>query len=548
MEFADARWVAERAQTDATGFRHSRHGWHEFQSTYPTPIYETGADLAIQSPPSRAGERRRDIAILSTPNSTPAMPGLMIHRWEWFGPDQPATSANCSEYSMDTIRRFSRVVEPGLAGQSLGRGIVVDFSRYTCGVSRRLIWVEVACSSWRRPGRLESVNWVSEICYLVRARPPQRTPRLVASRVRWTRPAIIFLATMATGDLRRIPPSRIAQWRSRRTVSHESSLGRCSRKPRGRPAGPTGGTVVVDRVPPCCSAPMAAATLRGAVAIVSKKYWTASVDLTTHGRCRGCAGHLTEATLRTRQHIPLSRKSAGTVHLRSVGTDCEGGGRYPTRENLAACDLMDRPLARDRPRNGTGYTRRSCPRRRSSRRRLKWRERISGSQQPGSMHLLPAIAVIAANRSCVPVLTSRPRTQPAVAFGPSRNPRLYRLKAICGHCPLWTTSRSLRVGLPEFLVESRISLKQNQIPATLFAHALHGQVDLRPFLDLANTDDQLRLAQLSEALYTKVLELAAASLAATHLASVAPPGLRAVGTSSGFSGRDQARFDPPMGS
>jgi FAD/FMN-containing dehydrogenase/Fe-S oxidoreductase len=85
-------------------------------------------------------------------------------------------------------------------------------------------------------------------------------------------------------------------------------------------------------------------------------------------------------------------------------------------------------------------------------------------------------------------------------------PRLYRLKGNLRPLPFVEDLSVAPRRLPEFLVEVQNVLKAERTTATLFAHAFHGQLDVRPFLDLANKEDQLRLARLSEKLYSKVLE------------------------------------------
>lgn len=85
-------------------------------------------------------------------------------------------------------------------------------------------------------------------------------------------------------------------------------------------------------------------------------------------------------------------------------------------------------------------------------------------------------------------------------------PRLYKLKGSLRPLPFVEDLSIPPRRLPEFLIEVQNVLKRERILATLFAHALHGQVDVRPFLDLANPDDQIRVSSLSEMLHEKVLE------------------------------------------
>ena len=85
-------------------------------------------------------------------------------------------------------------------------------------------------------------------------------------------------------------------------------------------------------------------------------------------------------------------------------------------------------------------------------------------------------------------------------------PRLYRLKGSQRPLPFVEDLSVPPKRLPEFLREVQNILKRERVTATVFAHALHGQVDLRPFMDLANPADQLRVGRLCEALYETVFE------------------------------------------
>ncbi len=85
-------------------------------------------------------------------------------------------------------------------------------------------------------------------------------------------------------------------------------------------------------------------------------------------------------------------------------------------------------------------------------------------------------------------------------------PRLYRLKGSLRPLPFVEDISIPPKCLPDFLVEVQNVLKAERVTATLFAHAAHGQLDIRPFLDLGNALDHERMLRLSEALYAKVLE------------------------------------------
>lgn len=59
--------------------------------------------------------------------------------------------------------------------------------------------------------------------------------------------------------------------------------------------------------------------------------------------------------------------------------------------------------------------------------------------------------------------------------------------------------------LPDFLVKMQNVFKSWQITASFFAHAGHGQIHVRPFLDLTNTADVNKMPELATQLYEEVL-------------------------------------------
>ena len=61
--------------------------------------------------------------------------------------------------------------------------------------------------------------------------------------------------------------------------------------------------------------------------------------------------------------------------------------------------------------------------------------------------------------------------------------------------------------LPDFLVRLQNLLKKYQVTASLFAHAGHGQLHVRPFLDMANDADTRTMQQLANDVYEDVLNI-----------------------------------------
>ena len=86
-------------------------------------------------------------------------------------------------------------------------------------------------------------------------------------------------------------------------------------------------------------------------------------------------------------------------------------------------------------------------------------------------------------------------------------PTLYRLKGSARALPFVEDMVIPPQAMPDFLVQLQNVLKTHQVTATLFAHAGHGQLHLRPFLDLGNPDDIRKMQDLATDLYQRLLEV-----------------------------------------
>lgn len=85
-------------------------------------------------------------------------------------------------------------------------------------------------------------------------------------------------------------------------------------------------------------------------------------------------------------------------------------------------------------------------------------------------------------------------------------PTLYKLKGNERALPFLEDAAIPPEVLPEFLVEVQNVLKRHQVTASLFAHAAHGQLHIRPLLDLGDPQHVRILEALAEDLYERVLE------------------------------------------
>lgn len=86
-------------------------------------------------------------------------------------------------------------------------------------------------------------------------------------------------------------------------------------------------------------------------------------------------------------------------------------------------------------------------------------------------------------------------------------PTLYRMKGSTRPVPFIEDVAVPPEALPGFLVQLQNILKRHQVIASLFAHAGHGQLHVRPFLDLAAEDDVRTMRQLAIDVYREVFDV-----------------------------------------
>ena len=86
-------------------------------------------------------------------------------------------------------------------------------------------------------------------------------------------------------------------------------------------------------------------------------------------------------------------------------------------------------------------------------------------------------------------------------------PSLYRLKGSTRPLPFVEDICVPPPQLPVFFVQLQNVLKKHQVTASLYGHVGHGQLHIRPFLDLADPDHVRRMQHLARDLYEQVLEV-----------------------------------------
>ena len=86
-------------------------------------------------------------------------------------------------------------------------------------------------------------------------------------------------------------------------------------------------------------------------------------------------------------------------------------------------------------------------------------------------------------------------------------PTLYRLRGSSRPVPFIEDIAVPPAALPNFLQRALETLRRHQVTASIFGHAAHGQLHIRPFIDLTNPEEVPKLRELAEELYGYTWEI-----------------------------------------
>ena len=208
---------------------------------------------------------------------------------------------------------------------------------------------------------------------------------------------------------------------------------------------------------------------------------------------QGTLGIITDATLRT-EAIPAHR---GVVLLFFHRLDSAArSGVAALRHGLVACDLMDRRLlqiARDTDQRFAEM----LPREAEAMLLIE----IQGESLEEMYDRLAIIRgdLVGGTEGAFAALHTVEQHERDLCWALSRRviPRLYRFKGNESPVPFTEDLSVPRDNLPDALTAIQDTLQRNQSTATVFAHVGHGQIHLRPFLDLGSAKDRARLHDLS---------------------------------------------------
>ncbi len=122
---------------------------------------------------------------------------------------------------------------------------------------------------------------------------------------------------------------------------------------------------------------------------------------------------------------------------------------------------------------------------------------------------------------------------------------LYRLKGTTQALPFIEDIAVPPETLPDFLVRMQNVLKKHAVTAAMFAHIGHGQLHLRPFLDLGNPDHVRLMQDLATDLYEEVLSVGG-TISGEHALGTQPQLVPAPASRAAVRGvsRGQTHFRP----
>jgi FAD/FMN-containing dehydrogenase/Fe-S oxidoreductase len=394
---------------------------------------------------------------------------------------------------------YPRGAGTGLAGDSLGRGVIVDFSKYL----RRIVAVDESTATVQPGVVLRQLN-----------------DRLAKDgRCFGPDPSGIDVTTMgsvvaidASGSRWPVYGSTHRHVRELEVVLADGQVVRLSRH-RADPAALLQDNAVgrlaagVDDIARRYEAALAERTTRS---LIDRSGYALrdvrvgeEIDL---GRLltgsEGTLGIITEATLAT---VPLpGHVGSMLLFFTSIDAAANAAAELSTRR-LRACDLMDRrhlSLARETdpryefliPSEAEAVLLVEC-------------EADSDGEVRQALRALETLLVDDRRLASGAHMALDPLDQ-QVLWNLARRyvPTLYRLRGSSRPAPFIEDIAVPPAALPGFLQRALETLRGLQITASVFGHAAHGELHIRPFIDLADPADVAKLRQLAEELYGHVWE------------------------------------------
>ena len=398
--------------------------------------------------------------------------------------DVVATAQYAAEHDLAIHPRGSG---SGVAGESIGPGLVLDFSRYmqriTTSDDRSRVTVQsgVMLADLNRSLRHEG-RWYGPD-------PMTRSITTMGSVLATNASGSHYLRSGSARDtvesMRVVTVDGELIEMNRHRASDESAAGRLAR----------GIVEIRNQFRESIDRFSAAPASRGGYRLDDVVDETDQVDLAKFmAGTQGTLGIMIDATVRT-ESIPAHR---GVVLLFFYRLDSAARGAVrAANHGVVACDLMDRRLLRIALETDTRFEK-VLPREAEAMLLIEIQGESLGD-------LFDRLSVIREDltRGSDGAFSSVDTVEPSESdlyWALSRRviPRLARVKGPLAPLPFTDDIWVPPVNLPDVLTAVQDTLKRLETTATFFAHAGHGELDIRPFLNLADSGDRDRLMRLSQ--------------------------------------------------
>lgn len=406
---------------------------------------------------------------------------------------RPRTSgdvASCVQYAVQqSLSIHARGAGSGVAGESLGRGLVVDFSRY---MRRWRHDVDANSTAVRvQPGLvLAALNReLASSGRIYGPDPATRSVTTMGSVLSVNASGSHFLRSGSARDTVKsiefvTAAGEVAEF-SRHRVDEPTTQGRLA----------LGVAEIIRAYQPQIDAYSKRASLSNGIRFDGIIDESGAVDLAKLVvGAQGTLGLITEATVST-EAIASQR---GVILLFFTRLDAAAKGAVAAvAHGVVACDLMDRRLLEIARETEPAFAK-LLPRDAESMVLVE----LQGESLGHLQDRMSAIEddLIQDRKLAFTSVKTVDRHQRDLFWALSRRviPRLYRVKGDQNPVPFVEDVSVPPEKLPVALTEIQDVLKKHQVTATIFAHAGHGQLHIRPFLDLASERDCQLLTSLSE--------------------------------------------------
>jgi len=405
-------------------------------------------------------------------------------------PRSTADVVACVQYAQKSaLTIHARGAGSGVAGESLGRGLVVDFSRY---MQRWRHDVDANSTAVRvQPGIvLAALNRdLSTSGRLYGPDPATRSVTTMGSVLSVNASGSHFLRSGSARDtvksIEFVTASGEVTELSKHRVDEPTTQGRLA----------LGVSEIIRAYEPQIDSYRQRSALGNGIRFDGLIDDGGFVDLAKLVvGAQGTLGLITEATVSTE---PIASQR-GVILLFFTRLEAAAKGAVAAvKHGVVACDLMDRRLL-EIARDTEPAFAKLLPRDAESMVLVE----LQGESLAHLQHRMSAIEedIVHEKNLAFTSIKTVDRHQRDLFWALSRRviPRLYRVKGDQNPVPFVEDLSVPPEQLPVVLTEIQDVLKKHQVTATIFAHAGHGQLHVRPFLDLASERDCQLLTPLSQ--------------------------------------------------